>query len=53
MERHRHRFEFNNDYRELFEVNGVCFSGMSPDGILVEITGATRSSIYAWLPISS
>ncbi len=38
MERHRHRFEFNNDYRERFAANGVCFSGLSPDGILVEIT---------------
>ena len=38
MERHRHRFEFNNEYRELFAENGVCFSGLSPDGILVEIT---------------
>jgi len=35
-ERHRHRFEFNNDYRELFEGNGVVFSGLSPDGKLVE-----------------
>ena len=38
LERHRHRFEFNNDYREVFSANGVCFSGLSPDGILVEIT---------------
>lgn len=38
MERHRHRFEFNNDYRAAFEANGVCFSGLSPDSILVEIT---------------
>ncbi len=38
LERHRHRFEFNNDYREVFAANGVCFSGLSPDGILVEIT---------------
>ena len=37
MERHRHRFEFNNDYRELFAANGVCFSGHSPDCVLVEI----------------
>ena len=37
MERHRHRFEFNNDYREVFAANGVCFSGLSPDGVLVEI----------------
>ena len=36
-ERHRHRFEFNNSYRELFEANGVVFSGLSPDGVLVEI----------------
>ncbi|CAG1772394.1 partial CTP synthase, partial [uncultured bacterium] len=36
-ERHRHRFEFNNDYREVFEQNGMRFSGISPDGKLVEI----------------
>ncbi len=38
MERHRHRFEFNNEYRAAFEAAGLCFSGLSPDGILVEIT---------------
>ena len=37
-ERHRHRFEFNNGYRQLFEANGVCFSGLSPDEVLVEIS---------------
>ncbi|MDR1590023.1 MAG: CTP synthase [Oscillospiraceae bacterium] len=36
-ERHRHRYEFNNDYRELFESLGLVFSGLSPDGSLVEI----------------
>ncbi|MEW5939670.1 MAG: CTP synthase [Chloroflexota bacterium] len=36
-ERHRHRFEFNNAYREEFEKGGMVFSGMSPDGKLVEI----------------
>ena len=36
-ERHRHRFEFNNGYRERFEAGGVAFSGLSPDGELVEI----------------
>jgi CTP synthase len=36
-ERHRHRFEFNNDYRAKFESSGVTFSGLSPDGELVEI----------------
>ena len=37
QERHRHRYEFNNEYRQRFEENGVVFSGMSPDGILVEM----------------
>jgi CTP synthase len=36
-ERHRHRYEFNNAYRELFESKGMAFSGQSPDGALVEI----------------
>ncbi len=36
-ERHRHRYEFNNAYRELFTANGMIFSGVSPDGELVEI----------------
>jgi CTP synthase len=36
-ERHRHRFEFNNNYRKLFEENGMQFSGVSPDNRLVEI----------------
>jgi CTP synthase len=36
-ERHRHRFEFNNAYRGRFEENGAVFSGVSPDGNLVEI----------------
>jgi CTP synthase len=36
-ERHRHRFEFNNAYRAEFEDAGMVFSGLSPDGKLVEI----------------
>ena len=36
-ERHRHRFEFNNKYREIFAQNGMIFSGLSPDDNLVEI----------------
>ena len=36
-ERHRHRFEFNNDYREVLAENGMVFSGLSPDDRLVEI----------------
>lgn len=36
-ERHRHRYEFNNAFREEFEKNGFIISGTSPDGELVEI----------------
>ncbi|HMN58762.1 MAG TPA: CTP synthase [Anaerolinea sp.] len=36
-ERHRHRFEFNNAFRESFQQHGMRFSGLSPDGRLVEI----------------
>ena len=36
-ERHRHRYEFNNRFRKLFEEHGMRFSGLSPDGRLVEI----------------
>ena len=36
-ERHRHRYEFGNEFREQFEANGMIFSGTSPDGRLVEI----------------
>lgn len=36
-ERHRHRFEFNNDYRESLEKAGLKISGTSPDGLLVEM----------------
>ena len=35
-ERHRHRFEFNNDYRETVEAAGMVLSGLSPDGRIVE-----------------
>ncbi len=37
QERHRHRYEFNNAYRQKFEENGMVFSGVSPDGVLVEM----------------
>ena len=36
-ERHRHRYEFNNVYRQQFAAHGMRFSGTSPDGTLVEI----------------
>ena len=35
-ERHRHRYEFNNSYRELLASKGMVFGGLSPDGKLVE-----------------
>jgi len=37
QERHRHRFEVNNTYRDLLSEAGLVFSGLSPDGWLVEI----------------
>jgi CTP synthase len=40
-ERHRHRFEFNNQFRETFEAQGIVFSGLSPDGKLVEVMELT------------
>ena len=36
-ERHRHRYEFNNEYRALLEKHGLVLSGLSPDGSLVEM----------------
>nr|Q3ANY4.1 RecName: Full=CTP synthase; AltName: Full=Cytidine 5'-triphosphate synthase; AltName: Full=Cytidine triphosphate synthetase; Short=CTP synthetase; Short=CTPS; AltName: Full=UTP--ammonia ligase [Chlorobium chlorochromatii CaD3] len=36
-ERHRHRYEFNNSFRTLFEERGMLFSGTSPNGELIEI----------------
>lgn len=38
QERHRHRFEFNNDFREVLTKAGLIPSGLSPDGKLVEIS---------------
>ena len=36
-ERHRHRYEFNNDYRAAMEAHGMALAGTSPDGRLVEL----------------
>jgi CTP synthase len=35
-ERHRHRYEFNNDFREILQENGMVLSGTSPDNYIVE-----------------
>ncbi|MDZ4719174.1 MAG: CTP synthase [Roseiflexaceae bacterium] len=45
-ERHRHRFEFNNTYRHLFEQEGMVISGQSPDGRLVEIIELAKHPWY-------
>ncbi len=45
-ERHRHRFEFNNDYREIVEEKGLKISGLSPDGTLVEIVEYTKHPYF-------
>lgn len=37
QERHRHRYEVNNDYREVLEKHGMLLSGLSPDGNIVEM----------------
>ena len=36
QERHRHRYEFNNDYREIMKKNGLTLCGSSPDGHIIE-----------------
>ena len=43
-ERHRHRYEVNNDYREKLAQAGLVFSGTSPDGRLVEFIELERSA---------
>ncbi|MCE3016182.1 MAG: CTP synthase [Pirellula sp.] len=45
-ERHRHRYEFNNVYRSQFEAHGMRFSGLSPDGTLVEILEIPSHPFY-------
>ena len=41
FERHRHRYEFNNDYRDALTAAGLTLSGLSPDGRLVETVELT------------
>ena len=45
-ERHRHRYEFNNDYREAFTGAGLTLSGLSPDGRLVETVELSDRPFY-------
>lgn len=46
LERHRHRYEFNNAYRQLYEQNNVVFSGINPDLNLVEIMELTDHPFF-------
>ena len=45
-ERHRHRYEFNNDYREILSSRGLTLSGLSPDGRLVETVELTGHPFF-------
>ena len=45
-ERHRHRYEFNNDYRGILQQKGLTLSGISPDGKLVETVELTDRPFY-------
>ena len=45
-ERHRHRYEFNNEYRQILENHGLCLSGLSPDGELVETVELPDRAFY-------
>lgn len=46
LERHRHRYEFNNDYRDVLTKAGLTLSGLSPDGRLVETVELTDRPFY-------
>ena len=45
-ERHRHRYEFNNDYRDVLSAAGLTLSGLSPDGRLVETVELSDRPFY-------
>ena len=46
QERHRHRYEFNNDYRDVLQQAGLTLSGTSPDGRLVETVELTQRPFF-------
>ena len=48
QERHRHRWEFNNRYRAPAQAAGMVFSGLSPDGRLVEIA-ELAPELHPWM----
>lgn len=45
-ERHRHRYEFNNDYRQILQDNGLTLCGSSPDGNIIEAVEVTDNSFF-------
>ena len=45
-ERHRHRYEFNNEFREQLENAGLTISGTSPDGYIVETVEIAENDFY-------
>ena len=45
-ERHRHRFEFNNEYKEILTQKGLVISGTSPDGLLAEIVEIPKNDWF-------
>jgi len=45
-ERHRHRYELNNDYREALTAAGLTLSGLSPDARLVETVELTEEAFF-------
>ena len=45
-ERHRHRYEFNNDYRDVMQQHGLVLSGVSPDGHIVETVEVPENDFY-------
>ena len=45
-ERHRHRYEFNNDYRDLLSSAGMTLCGISPDGHIVEAAEYTNKRFF-------
>lgn len=45
-ERHRHRYEFNNDYRDMMTEKGLVISGTSPDGHIVETVEIPENKFY-------
>lgn len=45
-ERHRHRYEFNNDFRRVFMDHGITLCGTSPDGSLIEAIELDANRFY-------